>query len=47
MNPKRHTLTYSHNLNDKLKIEILKAARENQKVTYKGTLTMISADFSA
>ena len=48
MNPKRptprHIITKLANTNDK--VRILKAARERQKVTYKGTPIRLATDFS-
>nr|KAF6382540.1 hypothetical protein mPipKuh1_008902 [Pipistrellus kuhlii] len=46
MNPKRptHIIIKLANTNDK--VRILKAARENQKVTYKGTPIRLATDFS-
>ena len=48
MNPKRPTTTHIIKIAKiKDKERILKAAREKQLVTYKETLTMLLADFSA
>ena len=49
MNPKRNTPRHIVIKMEKIKDKkrILKAARERQQVTYKGTLTRLSADYSA
>uniref|UniRef100_A0A8D0XFY1 L1 transposable element RRM domain-containing protein n=1 Tax=Sus scrofa TaxID=9823 RepID=A0A8D0XFY1_PIG len=44
-NTPRHILIKLSNI--KVKEQILKAAREKQQITYKGTLIKLSADFSA
>jgi hypothetical protein len=48
MNPKRptprHIIIKLANINDK--VRILKAARERQKVTYKGSPIILSTDYS-
>ena len=44
MNPNRPTL--KHIKMAKVKERILKAAREKQRINYKGTRTRLSADFS-
>ena len=47
MNPKRPTIRYIITKMAKVKERILKAAREKQRVTYKGTPISLPADFSA
>ena len=48
MNPKRNTPRHTVNKMTKIKDKegILKAAREKQQITYRGTPISISADFS-
>ena len=45
MNPKRSTPRHINKM-AKVKERILKAAREKQRVTYRGALIRLSADFS-
>ena len=46
LNPNRTTLRHIIIKMEKVKVRILKAAREKQGVKYKGTLIRLSADFS-
>ena len=47
INPKRNTPKHIVIKMRKIKERILKAAREKQQITYKGTPIRLSADFSA
>ena len=47
INPRRNTLRHTVIKLTKIKDKILKATREKQQITYKGTPIRLSADFSA